>query len=49
MITLPGLKDQFSRNYEGFAGTLRTDFDETQIESIYKVSTVGQSKVSFIK
>jgi len=37
MITLPGLKDQFSRNYESFAGPLRTDFEESQIETIFKV------------
>lgn len=38
MITLPGLKDQFSRNYEAFAGPLRTNFEEAQIEAIFKVS-----------
>lgn len=40
IITIPALKDQFQRNYEGFAGPLRTDFEENQIEAIFNVSKI---------
>lgn len=37
IITLPALKDRYLKDYEKLAGPLREDFDEAQIESIYRV------------
>lgn len=36
-FTLPALKEKYYRNYEKMALLLRDDFDETQIENIYRV------------
>lgn len=36
-ITLPALKDRYQRNYEQMATVLRDDFDEAQIENIFRV------------
>lgn len=37
MLTLPLLKEKCLKNYEALAGPLRKEFDEPQIEQIYKV------------
>lgn len=37
ILTLPTLKENIYRDYEKLAGPLREDFDEGQIERIYKV------------
>lgn len=39
-ITLPALKEKYLKNYELLAAPLREDFDEAQIENIYKVGIV---------
>lgn len=36
MLTLPLLKEKCLKNYESLAGPLRKEFEEPQIESIYK-------------
>jgi activating signal cointegrator complex subunit 3 len=36
-LTLPSLKEKCLRNYEALAGPLRAEFEEPQIEQIYKV------------
>ena len=37
MLTLPLLKEKCLKNYEALAGPLRKEFEEPQIEQIYKV------------
>lgn len=37
ILTLPNIKENVHRNYENFASALRQDFDERQIEQMYKV------------
>lgn len=37
VLTLPGLKEKILRNYELLASPLRDDFNEPEIEQIYKV------------
>lgn len=38
ILTLPVLKEICAKNYKSLAGPLREDFDEPQIEQIYKVN-----------
>lgn len=37
MLTLPTLKESVYQNYDKLAAPLREDFDEGQIERIFKV------------
>lgn len=37
IITLPALKEKYLKNFELMAATLREDFEEPEIEKIYKV------------
>lgn len=37
VLTLPGLKEKCHKNYELLAGPLRSDYNEREIEQIYKI------------
>lgn len=49
ILTLPTLKESVFQNYEKLAGPLREDFEEGQIERIFKVTEVVSVKILFIK
>lgn len=40
ILTLPTLKESVCKDYERLAGPLREDFDEGEIERIYRVNHV---------
>lgn len=47
--TLPTLKENCLNNYEKFASPLRDDFDEPEIEHIFKVKFIHtMTKIAFL-